>query len=44
MMVIGAKHPLYGMCDTDIPYQPSDDDPYQPSDDDKGSTSIICHD
>jgi hypothetical protein len=25
-MVIGDQHPLYVMFDTDIPYQPSDDD------------------
>jgi hypothetical protein len=24
VMVIGDQHPLYVMCDTDIPYQPSD--------------------
>jgi hypothetical protein len=30
VMMIGDQHPLYVMCDTDIPYQPSDDD--------KGST------
>jgi hypothetical protein len=35
VMVIGDQHPLYVMCDTDIPYQPSDGD--------RGSTSIICH-
>ena len=33
--MIGDQHPLYVMCDTDIPYQPSDGD--------RGSTSIICH-
>ena len=32
-MVIGDQHPLYVMCDTDIPYQPSDGD--------RGSTSIM---
>jgi hypothetical protein len=35
VMVIGDQHPLYVMCDTDIPYQPSDGD--------RGSTSIISH-
>ena len=35
VMVIGDQHPLYVMCDTDIPYQPSDGD--------MGSTSIISH-
>jgi bacteriorhodopsin len=35
VMVIGDQHPLYVMCDTDIPYQPSDG--Y------RGSTSIISH-
>jgi hypothetical protein len=35
VMMIGDQHPLYVMCDTDIPYQPSDDD--------RESTSIICH-
>ena len=34
-MVIGDQHPLYVMCDTDIPYQLSDGD--------RGSTSIISH-
>jgi hypothetical protein len=32
-MVKEAEHPLYVMCDTDIPYQPSDDD--------RGSTSDV---
>jgi hypothetical protein len=35
VMVIGDQHPLYVMCDTDIPYQPSDGD--------RASTSIISH-